>query len=120
MLGASLSVGGEGETNHEPDDVITESPVSHTPPPNSITSDVSKADAALRVDVSLKAEVEVTESEADSVAVQVNEPSPPPAVTAADGSEGHSPVRSPYTIAGFTGITCCLVAARRFELPVCS
>ena len=111
MLGASLSVGGEGQHNHEPEDVITESPASHTPPPNSIASDVSKADAALKVDVTLKVEVEVAESEADSVTVQVNEASPP-AMTAADGSEGHSPVRSPYTIAGFTGITCCL--------PVCS
>ena len=82
-----------------PADAVSESPVALTPPPNSIASDVVKADLA-------EDEVANSTPEAmrdDSVTVHVNEPSP-----VAD--EGHSPVRSPYTIAGFTGIDLCLVA----------
>ena len=106
VLGVSISVEGDAGDN-EPDDAaavaapadaVSESPVALTPPPNSIASDVVKADLA-------EDEVVNSTPEAmrdDSVTVHVNEPSP-----VAD--EGHSPVRSPYTIAGFTGITLCLV-----------
>ena len=106
-------VEGEGGDN-EPDaaaapaDAVSESPVGPTPPPNSIASDVVKADLA-------EDEVANSTPEAmrdDSVTVHVNEPSP-----VAD--EGHSPVRSPYTIAGFTGINLCLVARFRFVCFVC-
>ena len=114
-------VEGEGGDN-EPDaaaapaDAVSESPVGPTPPPNSIASDVVKADLALA------AEEEVAPSTPEAVAAAVVEESVTVLVSDASppvADEGHSPVRSPYTIAGFTGINLCLVARFRFVCFVC-
>ena len=106
MLGVSISVEGNVGDN-EPDALreapasVSGAPVAPTPPPNSVASDAVKADFADGEEVAISTP-EISRAE-ESVTVHVNEPSP-----VAD--EGHSPVRSPYTIAGFTGIDLCLVA----------
>ena len=107
VLGVSISVEADVGDN-EPDAApLAESPVAPTPPPNSVASDAVKSDSA---------EVETANStpetmREESVTVQVNEPSP-----VAD--EGHSPVRSPYTIAGFTGTDLCVVTRLSWLLCV--
>ena len=108
VLGVSISVEADVGDN-EPDAApLAESPVAPTPPPNSVASDAVKSDSAEVVETANSTPETMRE---ESVTVQVNEPSP-----VAD--EGHSPVRSPYTIAGFTGTDLCLVTRLSWLLCV--